>query len=145
MKYLIPLLFIFLSILLSSCENNQISSSVYGIGPVTKLELNTLNDSLMNVGKKLFDDKCSQCHTMEYKNIGPDISDILAYRKPEWIVNFMLNKEEMLLRDSLSIITKNKYESNCGAEITNKKDALALLEYFRIYQLWLHEFNTKYL
>jgi cytochrome c1 len=121
----------------------SISNSLTGVGPITKLELTTISDSLMQRGQQLFKDECSQCHTMEFKNSGPDISDILAVRKPEWIVNFLLNKEEMLQRDSLAIGTRLKYNEDCGANIKNKNEALEILEYLRIYQIWLHEFNVK--
>jgi len=127
-----------------SCNNKKTSSSPYGIGPISHVELTTISDSLMQVGQQLFKDKCTECHTMEYKNSGPDISDILANKKPEWIMNFLLNKEEMLQKDSLAIYTRNKYKVDCGASITEEHNALELLEYFRIYQIWLHEFNGLY-
>ncbi len=114
-----------------------------GIGPIKKLELAPINDSLMQVGKQLFNTKCAQCHTMEFKNKGPDISDILADRKPEWVLNFLLNKKEMLQKDSFAIITRKKYKENCAANINQKQEALELLEYLRIYQIWLHEFNAN--
>ncbi|MBL4592423.1 MAG: hypothetical protein JKX68_01245 [Flavobacteriales bacterium] len=79
---------------------------------------------------------------MEYKNTGPDISDILAIKKPEWVLNFLLNKDEMLLKDSLAIRTRKKYEANCGSLIATKNEALEILEYLRIYQIWSHEFNA---
>jgi len=117
-----------------------ISKDPKGIGPIKQLDLTTINDSVMKVGLQLFNNECSNCHTMEYKNTGPDISDILAIRKPEWVVNFLLNKEEMLLRDSLAIKTRILYEQDCGASINEEQKALNLLEYLRIYQIWLHEF-----
>jgi len=129
-----------------SCETNEkkeivIAKNPHGIG-IEKLELKPINDSIMKLGAELFKVKCSQCHTMEYKNTGPDISDLLAYRKKEWLVNFLLNKDEMLQRDSLALITVQKYDTICSANITSKTEALELLEYFRIYQIWLHEFNA---
>lgn len=142
MKYFFGILIIVLSF---SCNNteNKTPSSPYGIGPIKKLELPTISDSLVKEGMTIFKNKCAKCHTMEYKNTGPDISDILAYRKPEWVMNFLLNNKEMLLKDSLAINTRKKYNTNCNAEITIEKEAFALLEYLRIYQIWLHEFNTK--
>ena len=139
----IPLLGIFVFISCNTPSTEIYEQSIYGIGSITKLELKPINDSIMKRGNKLFDDRCKKCHTMEYKNIGPDISDILAIRKPEWIMNFLLNKEEMLLKDSIAIKTRIRYQENCGAEITRQHEALEILEYLRIYQIWLHEFNAK--
>ena len=139
-------IFFIIAVLFFSCtseeEELKLSKNPYGIGSVQKLELAPINDSIMKLGAELFKVKCAQCHTMEYKNTGPDISDLLAYRKKEWVVNFLLNKEEMLQRDSLALITVQKYDSICSANITNETEALHLLEYFRIYQIWLHEFNA---
>lgn len=114
-----------------------------GIGPIEKLELNPINDSLMKHGKAIFDLKCSKCHTMEYKNTGTDISDILWTRKPEWVLNFMLNKDEMLIKDSFAIKTQLQHQTSCNLTIEDKEEALAILEYLRMYQIWLHEFNAK--
>jgi hypothetical protein len=128
----------------TGCNTKKpISKDPNGVGPIISLKLEPIKDSMMKVGMESFKDRCSQCHTMEYKNDGPDISDILAIRKPEWIVNFLINKDEMLLRDALAIKTRLKYERDCGAELTNQTEALELLEYLRIYQIWLHEFNVR--
>ncbi len=143
-KYKALLLIITIVSFAIGCSDTSISSNPKGVGPITNLELNTINDSLMKVGQQLFKDGCTQCHTMEYKNTGPDISDILANRKPEWVMNFLLNKEEMLQRDSLAILTRLKYKTDCGSVISNKNEAIELIEYFRIYQVWLHEFNVLY-
>lgn len=97
----------------------------------------------MQTGKKLFDKNCSSCHTMEYKNSGPDLSNILERRTPEWIMNYMMNLDEMKLKDSISVNLDKKYNSNCKIIIKNENEAFSILEYFRIYQIWLHEFNIK--
>jgi hypothetical protein len=135
---------ILITIIRCANDSRTVSTNPKGIGPIDQLELATINDSLMQVGKQLFNNKCTQCHTMEFKNTGPDISDILAYRKPEWVMNFLLNKEEMLLMDSLTIFTRNKYEENCASTIIQEHEAREILEYLRIYQIWLHEFNALY-
>ncbi len=124
-------------------EQSVLSSSINGVGPITQLDLEPINDSLVQVGQLLFKKECEQCHTMEYENDGPDISDLLAYREPAWFVNFLLNKDEMLQRDSLARLTRKEYNSDCGAINMKKAEAIEILEYFRIYQIWLHEFNVK--
>lgn len=140
MKYLV----VILSLIIIACNTNETSSNPNGIGPITELNLKPINDSLMQRGRNLFDTKCSACHTMELKNIGPDISDILATKKPEWVMNFMLNKDEMLQKDVAAIKTLQQYQTKCGSENLTENEALELLEYLRIYQIWLHEINALY-
>ena len=133
-----------LLIFICSQKEIKISTNPKGVGLIQNLELQPINDSLMQIGQALFKSKCSKCHTMEYKNSGPDISDLLARRKPEWVMNFLLNKDEMLQRDSLALLTLKKYEVACSSTIKQKNEALEILEYLRIYQIWLHEFNVLY-
>ncbi|MDT8412292.1 MAG: c-type cytochrome [Vicingaceae bacterium] len=138
-------LFIFLiAVSFLACKNNakEIPSSIYGIGPYEKLTLEQINDSIMKIGMETFKQKCSSCHTMEYKNSGPDLSDVLARRQPEWIMNYFMNYDVMLQKDSITIKTNQKYDENCSFELP-QQEAFAILEYFRIYQIWLHEFNAK--
>jgi len=144
-KRLLYTIFLGCLILLScTIKDTSISTNPKGVGSITELKLEPINDSLMQIGQTLFKTKCSNCHTMEYKNSGPDVSDLLARRKPEWIMNFLLNKEEMLQRDSLAIYTRNKFKQGCESTVSSENEAFALLEYFRIYQIWLHEFNVLY-
>ena len=134
---------VFIILFLSfGCSRTTISGDRRGIGPIDSLELKQISDSLVKRGQLVFRERCSDCHTMELKNRGPDISDILAIRKPEWVINFLLNKEEMLQRDSLALITRAKYDQPCGSDIQSMNEALDILEYLRIYQIWLHEINA---
>lgn len=139
---LIIVFFIFFSFL--ACKNNaeEIPPSIYGIGSYEKLTLNPINDSIMKIGMETFKQKCSSCHTMEYKNSGPDLSDVLSRRQPEWIMNYLMNHQVMLQKDSITIKTNQKYDENCIIKLS-EKEAYTILEYFRIYQIWLHEFNAK--
>jgi len=138
--------YIFLFFLASiSCnsENKKIEQSIYGIGSYTKLELLPINDSIMRIGIETFNLKCASCHTMEYKNSGPDLSDLLARRQPEWLMNYLLNHQEMLEKDSITIRIDKKFETNCIVNLADENEALAILEYVRMYHIWLHEFNAK--
>jgi len=143
---------VFLSLAVIGCNENpstdeehinkvELSKNPLGVGPIQKLELSTISDSTMRIGMELFKNKCATCHTMEFKNSGPDISDLLSIRKPEWIVNFLINREEMLTIDSLAIKTRKLYEEDCEADLS-EKEALDMLEYLRMYRIWLHEFNA---
>ena len=138
--------YIFLFFLASiSCdsENKKIEQSIYGIGSFKKLELYPINDYIMRIGMETFKLKCASCHTMEYKNSGPDLSDLLARRQPEWVMSYLLNHQEMLEKDSITIRINQKFETNCVVNLTDENEAFAILEYVRMYQIWLHEFNAK--
>lgn len=129
---------------LVSCQSDteNTKQSIYGIGPIEKIELATINDSIMKMGMETFNSKCNTCHTMEYKNTGPDLSDILSRRQPEWVLNYLINHKEMQATDSIAIKTKLRYKGNCVIKLS-EEEAYAILEYFRIYQIWLHEFNVN--
>ena len=114
-----------------------------GIGKYQQLNLQPVSDSLSMTGKKIFEENCSSCHKMEYKNIGPDLSDIMSRRKPEWIMNFMLNMKKMKKGEATTIALDKEFAyANCYIPLSENK-AQNVLEYFRLYQIWLHEFNVK--
>ena len=47
----------------------------------------------------------------------------------------------MLSSDSLAIKTRKLYEDDCEADLS-EKDAMDMLEYLRMYRIWLHEVNA---
>lgn len=134
---------LYYTLILFTCCKNAPLDIPKGIGNINEIQLSDINDSVAMQGKNIFDHTCATCHTMEYQNLGPDLSDILSRRTPEWIMNFMLNNQEMRKKE------KNAYQINlqfpdtdCSVSIT-ENEALYILEYMRIYQVWLHEFNVK--
>lgn len=134
--------FLFIVLSLSACTL-QPKSEPTGIGKYHQLNLQPLNDSLSMIGKKIFEEKCFSCHKMEYKNTGPDLSDIMSRRKPEWIMNFMFNMKKMKKNEATAYDLDMEYPSvNCRISLS-ESEAKNVLEYFRLYQIWLHEINVK--
>lgn len=104
-----------------------------GIGPIKSLTLNPKVDSEMATkGGAIFKKMCTACHRVGKKYIGPDPSRITERRSPEWIMNMILNPEEMISEDPLA--KKLLIEFN-GAPMANQNlteaEARAVLEYFR--------------
>ena len=104
-----------------------------GIGPIKSLQLpEELDQALLTSGKELFDTKCSACHKIDKKFIGPSPKDILKRRTPEWTMNMILNPEEMTAQDPIA--KQLLIEAN-GAPMANQnlteEEARAVLEYFR--------------
>lgn len=104
-----------------------------GIGPVKSMTLNSKVDpEMVTKGGELFKKMCTACHRVGKKYIGPDPSRITERRSPEWIMNMILNPEEMVNKDPLA--KKLLIEFN-GAPMANQNltegEARAVLEYFR--------------
>lgn len=104
-----------------------------GIGPISQITLETTTEaSLVASGQEIFDSKCTACHRIDKKFIGPSPKDILSRRTPEWVMNMILNPDEMVQKDPIA--KKLLMEFN-GSPMANQnltqEEARAVLEYFR--------------
>lgn len=103
-----------------------------GIGPVTSITLGEVDQALADAGKAIFDANCTACHKPDKKFIGPAPKDILTRRSPEWVMNMILNPEEMVQKDP---IAKQLLVEANGAPMANQnlteQQARQVLEYFR--------------
>lgn len=51
-------------------------------------------------GNKIYELKCSSCHKLtEERLVGPGWKDVTKRHKPEWILNFVTNTDDMLDKD----------------------------------------------
>lgn len=104
-----------------------------GVGPVKLIELpGDIDESLANAGAVLYQQKCTACHKLGEKFVGPPPNGILKRRTPEWVMNMMLNPEVMLKEDQLA---KDLFMEFNGAPMANQgltqEEARAILEFFR--------------
>lgn len=107
---------IFLAILVFTCGNDAKDSSKdsakkpvaekkvddgKGVGSVKNVTLNTpLDAKMVASGKAIYEMKCSACHKLSDKRVvGPGWKGLTDLRKPEWIMNMVMNVEEMLKED----------------------------------------------
>ncbi len=83
-------------------------------------------------GEDVFKKMCTACHRPDKKFIGPAPKDVLKRRSPEWVMNMILNPEEMVQKDPLA---KELLIEFNGSPMANQglteEDARAVLEYFR--------------
>ena len=106
-----------------------------GIGPVKTVNpplAATPDQALAEKGKELFKINCTACHKPTKKFIGPAPKGILERRSPEWVMNMILNPENMIANDP---IAKQLLAEANGAPMANQhlteEQARAILEYFR--------------
>ena len=104
-----------------------------GVGPIKSVQLDAEIDAEMATrGAELFKNMCSACHKMDKKFIGPELSGVTERRTPEWIMNMILNPENMIKEDPIA--KKLLIESNMAVMANQgltEDEARSILEYFR--------------
>jgi len=59
-----------------------------------------LDASMADKGDKLYELKCSSCHKLtDERLVGPGWHGVTSRHKPEWIMNFVTNTDEMIDKD----------------------------------------------
>lgn len=102
-----------------------------GIGPIKALELGELDEEMAEEGEELFNTMCIQCHKINERYVGPALSGITERRTPEWIMNMILNPEEMVKEDPIAKDLLAEYYSIMANQNLTEEEARKILEYFR--------------
>ncbi|GAB4292459.1 MAG: hypothetical protein Kow0098_12450 [Ignavibacteriaceae bacterium] len=103
-----------------------------GIGPVKeKLQLGEIDPKLVAKGEEIFNQKCAACHKLDDRYVGPSQRDLLERRTPEYVMNMMLNPDEMLKRHPEAKKMLAQYMTPMPNQNLTYDDARALLDYFR--------------
>lgn len=112
----------------TSSENDE-----KGIGPITQVELGTpLDQTMVSNGKGVYDLKCSACHRLdETKLVGPGWKGVTSRRKPEWIMNFAINVDEMLNKDPKAMAMLEECLVRMPNQNLTESDARNVLEFMR--------------
>ena len=90
-----------------------------------------IDKEMVKQGEVIFLSKCTLCHQIETKSIGPKLAGITEKRKPEWIMNMILNPERMITEDSIAKNMTKEYPSPMTNQNLTKEEARAVLEYLR--------------
>ncbi|MDO5607577.1 MAG: cytochrome c [Capnocytophaga sp.] len=104
-----------------------------GVGPIKELKLpGTIDETLAAAGKEAFDLKCTACHKIGRKFVGPDLTGVMERRSPEWVMNMILNPEEMVIKDP---VAKQLLLDYNGSPMANQhlteEETRSIVEYFR--------------
>ena len=103
-----------------------------GIGPIkSKITLGEIDKSLVDKGKIIFDTKCAACHKLDERYVGPAQRDITKRRSPEYILNMMLNPEEMYKKHPEAKKMLAEYMTQMPNQNITMDEAKSVLEYFR--------------
>lgn len=103
-----------------------------GVGPITEVKLGDFDPQMAAAGKTIFETKCTACHKIDTKYIGPALKGVINRRNPVWIMNMIIAPDKMIVSDP---IAKQLLGEANGAPMANQnlseKEAREILEYFR--------------
>lgn len=113
-----------------------------GIGPIKeKLQLAEIDPAMVGQGEEIFKIKCAACHKLDERFVGPAQRYTADRRTPEYIMNMILNPDEMTKKHP----TGQKMLAEYLAPMTNMNlthdEARQVLEYLRAVAKEGHEKN----
>lgn len=102
-----------------------------GVGGITSVALNDpLNADMVEKGKGVYELKCAACHRLtDMRVVGPGFKGITDRRKPEWIMNMILNTEAMLAEDATAQALLEECLTRMPNQNLTEEDARAVLEF----------------
>ncbi|MBD3615037.1 MAG: cytochrome c [Gracilimonas sp.] len=104
----------------------------HGIGPVS--ETISLGDEvdmeLVQKGKEIFELKCSACHKVNERYIGPAMNDVLDRRSPTYVMNMILNPDGMTKNHPEAKKLLQEYMSPMPNQGLTQEEARAIVEFF---------------
>lgn len=107
-----------------------------GVGPFKTVNLNKEPDmALAEKGKTLFDGRCTACHKFEERFVGPPLAGITEKRNPVWIMNMIINPNEMVQKDPIAKKLLEEYMTPMVNMNVNEEDTRAILEYLRAHDM----------
>lgn len=104
-----------------------------GIGPYQNVELtHPLDEQMVAGGKQVYEVKCQSCHKLtDERLVGPGWKGVTDRRTPEWIMNFTVNVDEMIEKDTAA----QRMLEECLVRMPNQnlseQDARSVLEFMR--------------
>lgn len=102
-----------------------------GIGPVTSVALGPIDPQRAAAGNEIFQTKCSACHKFDEKYVGPALRGVTQRRAPEWILNMILNPQEMTQKDPVARELLATHFIQMAFQNVTEGEARDILEYFR--------------
>lgn len=105
-----------------------------GVGPIRDLDLAPVDPALADHGETAFTTKCSACHKIGERYVGPDLSQVLSRRRPEFVMNMMLNAGEMVQKHPVIKELLAQFYTPMPVQVTDHDEARAILEYLRSVQ-----------
>jgi hypothetical protein len=102
-----------------------------GVGSITSITLGEIDQKMADEGKAVFLAKCSACHKISKRVVGPALAGVTERRTPEWIMNMILNPEKMVAENAIAKALLAEYLAPMANQNLTEAEARLILEYFR--------------
>jgi mono/diheme cytochrome c family protein len=104
----------------------------HGIGPMTEVvEVGALDPAMAQTGEAVFAIKCAACHKIDERYVGPALGEIAQQRSATFIMNMILNPQEMYERHPETKALLAEYLSFMPDQDVTPEEARAIVEYLR--------------
>lgn len=104
----------------------------HGIGPITSpVEVGPVDEEMAEDGEKIFTTKCSACHKMTERYVGPPLGDITVRRSAAFVMNQILNPEEMYQKHPEVKKLLGEYMTQMPNLALTQEQARQVVEYLR--------------
>nr|WP_295864913.1 cytochrome c [uncultured Chitinophaga sp.] len=116
-----------------AAEAPAAASDDKGKGKFTSVTLtDPLDQAMITSGKSTYEVKCAACHKLSAeKLVGPGWKGVTERRKPEWIMNFITNTDEMIDKDPAAQAMLEECMVRMPNQHLTDDEARHLLEYMR--------------
>lgn len=101
-----------------------------GVGPVDHVDIASLDGTRAMAGSQLFPVKCSACHKLDERYIGPALAGVTKRRQPEWILNMILNPENMVQEDPTAKALLAQFIAPMANQHLTREEAESILAFF---------------
>ncbi|TYP94788.1 Cytochrome c [Fodinibius salinus] len=101
-----------------------------GIGPVDEeITIEEIDTELAKEGMRVFDMKCGACHKLDKRYVGPPLGGVMNARTPAYVMNMILNPEEMLKKHPVAKSVGSEYPTRMTNQQLTREKARAVVEY----------------
>ena len=102
-----------------------------GVGTIKSLTLGDIDEAMVSKGEEVYKAKCTACHKISKRFVGPGLKGVTERRTPEWIMNMILDPELMVKENELARQLLIEYTAPMANQNLTEDEARKILEYFR--------------
>jgi mono/diheme cytochrome c family protein len=102
-----------------------------GVGTIKSISLGEIDSTMVAEGEVIFKAKCTACHKISKRFVGPGLKGVTERRTPEWIMNMILDPELMVKENEIAKQLLIEYVAPMANQNLTEDEARKILEYFR--------------